>query len=240
MSKKVQRALHGPSWTEVILGAVLSLVLGVVIGAVLLIVRPVVVKKEMPKDAEREAGAVYYLEGSRDTSKARQAAAKRKAFAEGQSVTVTEEEINSLITPTATPAAAAAPKAGAKKENVAEKAKEKAAAATNEMLATGTPNFRIRNGEMQVGVPVTIGVAGVDTQVVVQAKGKSFTKNGDVFVFEPDELYLGSCPLHRIPFAAGFVRTKFLSSQPIPDDIAAAWKKLSSVTIEGNALKLTM
>ena len=36
-TKKVDRALHGPSWTEVILGAVLSIILGVVLGAALLV-----------------------------------------------------------------------------------------------------------------------------------------------------------------------------------------------------------
>jgi len=239
MSKKIDRAVHGPSWAEVILGAVLSLALGVVLGAVLLIVKPVAQVRELPKDADRDANAVYYVEGSKDTSWAKQALTKRKALVAGQSVTLTEEEINSLVTP-ATPAAAAAPKPDQKKANPADKAKEKAKEAASDMLATGAPNVRIRNGELQVGVPVTIGMAGVEQKVVVVARGKDFVKDGDVFVFQPTEVYLGSCPVDRIPFLSGYVRSKLLSSQPVPEDIATAWRKLTAVTVEGNTLKLSM
>ena len=120
MSKKIERAVHGPGWAEVILGAVLSAVLGVVLGAALLILKPIVVVKELPK--EPVAGAVYYVEGSRDTAKAKQALAKRKAFAQGQSVTVTEDEINSLAAPAA--AAPATPPPPKKGEKAAPKAEE--------------------------------------------------------------------------------------------------------------------
>src|SRR5436190_13777499 len=97
-TKKIQRAAHGPSWAEVILGAVLSLVLGVALGLVLLVLRPTKTVRELPKEADRDANLVYYVEGSKDTTKARQALAKRKAFAAGQSVSVIEDEINSLVT----------------------------------------------------------------------------------------------------------------------------------------------
>src|SRR6476660_757483 len=125
MSKKIDRAKHGPSWAEVILGAVLSLVLGVVIGAVLLILLPVEVAKEKPKEPNPKV--VYYIEGARDSNKAKQALAKRKAFVEGQSVTVTEDEINSLITPSG--AAAEPPKDAKAKDAKAKDAKAKDAKA---------------------------------------------------------------------------------------------------------------
>src|SRR5687768_17187418 len=105
MSIKIDRATHGPSWVEVILGAVLSAILGVALAAVLLIVRPVTPVKVMPKEADRDPKAVYYIEGSRDVTKGRQAPAKRKAFAEGQSVTVVEDELNALAAVQAIPAA---------------------------------------------------------------------------------------------------------------------------------------
>lgn len=230
MSTKIDRALHGPSWAEVILGAVLSLILGVVLGVVLLVLRPVVVAKEEPK--ERVRGVVYYIEGSRDPGRAREAAAKRNAFLAGQSVTVTEEEINSLIAPASAPTA---PKAGATK--APEKKDGDKAPANDGYVATGTPTVRIRDGALQVGVPVTIGL--VDQKVIAQARG-GFVKQGDVFVYEPETLYLGSCPVERVPFLANYVRDKFLASQPIPEDIKTAWAKLANVAIEGNALKLTM
>src|SRR5690349_8667857 len=133
MSRKIDRALRGPSWVEVILGALISLVLGVLIGALVLLFRPVVVVKEMPKEDARERDAVYFVEGSRDATKGREAAAKRKAFVEGQTVTVIEDELNALAGP---PATFARPKDGEKKAPPAP-AKEGAPAASDDMLAMG-------------------------------------------------------------------------------------------------------
>lgn len=244
MSKKIDRAAHGPSWTEIILGVVLSLVLGVVLGAVLLVMRPVVVAKEAPKDPDPKA--VYFIEGSRDTAKARQALAKRKAFVEGQSVTVTEDEINALAAPTPTPAPGA--KAGEKKADPKAKTDPKAkeaekaapaAAAADGAFAVGQPNFRVREGKVHIGVPVTINVLGLGEKVMAQASG-GIVKKGDLFVFDPDTLYIGSCPVQRLPMVAGYVRNAFIAAQPIPEDIKTSWMKLANVSIEGNAVKLTM
>lgn len=238
MSKKTDRALHGPSWTEVILGAFLSLILGAVIGAVLLVLRPTVTAKEEPK--EREKGVVYYIEGSRDASKAKQAAAKKQAFVAGQTVTVTEEEVNALLAPAPAAGAPTAPKDG--KAKTAEKGKEEAKdapanAAGSGYVTAGAPSVRIRDGAVQVGVPVTIDL--LSQRVIAQAKG-GFVKKGDVFVFEPETMYLGSCPVQRLPFVGNLVRDKVLASQPIPEDVVAAWKKLANVTVQGNAVTLTM
>ena len=231
MSRKTDRAKHGPGWVEVIFGAILSLILGAVLGALLLAFRPVVVVKEMPKPEARDASAVYFVEGSRDTAKGRDAAAKRKAFAEGRTVTVIEDELNAL----AGPAATFATKAGEKA-----KAPEKAPGATEDQtVATGTPNFRVREGALQVGVPVTLNLLGMSQRVVVQTRG-GFVKRGDVFVYEPDVFYVGSLPVQRIPILAKLAREHFLDSQQIPEDIKAAWPKLTSASIEGNVLHLTM
>lgn len=231
MSKKVDRANQGPGWGEVILGAVLSLLLGIALGAIFLVVKPVAQVKELPKEQDRKADTIYFVEGSRDTSKARQALAKRKAFVEGQSVTVTEDEINALVPAAKT--AAAAPAAGKKDEKAAPPP-----VVEPETLEVGMANFRIRDGVVQIGAPVTLNVLGVTQKVVVQGRG-GLVKRGDIFVFDPDEIYLGSCPVQRLPFVAGYVEKKFLAAQTIPEDIATAWKNLSDVSIEGNAVKLT-
>ena len=242
MSKKIAT---GPSWVEVILGAALSALLGVALGAVLLIARPVVTAKEMPKEADRDPRAVYYVEGSRDPGKARQAAAKRQAFVAGQSISVTEDELNALAAPAPGPGAPAAPKPGEKKgpdgkDPKAKDAKEAApAAGGDESFAVGAPNFRINSGVMQVGVPVTVNALGLGQKIIAQARG-GFTKEGNLFVYDPKELYLGSCPVQRLPFLSGYVRNKFVAGHPIPEDIKTAWAKLSNVAIEGNTLKLTM
>lgn len=243
MSKKINRATHGPGWGEVIFGAVLSAVLGVVLGVVVLVTKPVVSVKELPKPEERVRGTVYYVEGAQGGN-AKQALAKRKAFVEGQSVTVTEAEINALASPAGPAGAATPPPKSGEKAKAPEKAKagEKAAPATpssGEMLAKGPPNVRLRGGVMQVGLPVTLNVLGQSQKVLVQARGQ-FVKDGDVFAYHADELYFGSCPVQRLPYLSSYVHNKFLNAQAIPEDIATAWRKLANVAIEENALKLTM
>ncbi|MCX6956234.1 MAG: hypothetical protein NTV51_29215 [Verrucomicrobia bacterium] len=232
MSKKMDRKPHEPGWGEVILGAALSVVIGVVLGAVALVFKPVETVKELPK--EPVPGQTYFIEGSRDSSKAKQATAKRKAFALGSSGTlsIVEDELNSLAGPaTPAPVPAAKPKAGDKAAPAAP------SAPSGDALSAGTPNFRIRGGVVQIGFPVTIGL--LDTKVVVQAQGM-FAKRGNVFVFEPETLTVGSCPVQRLPYASTYVTKKFLASQTVAEDIAAAWPKVSAIAVEGNVLKLTM
>jgi hypothetical protein len=241
MSKKIDRALRGPSWIEVIFGALLSIVLGVVLGAVLMSVRPIAIVKELPKEADRDPKAIYYIEGTKDSTRGRQASAKRKAFVEGQSVTVTEDELN-VLAAAAVPPAAAKPAAPAPKPPEKSKGADKAAptpVVSDEILAAGTPNFRIRDSKLQIGVPVTFHALGVEQTVMVHTRG-TFAKNGDVFVYEPETFFVGSCPLQRFPYVINYVRNKFMTSQQIPADIKTAWTKLANVSIEGNALKLTM
>jgi hypothetical protein len=224
MAKKIDPATHGPSWAEIILGIVLSLGLGIVLGIGVLVARPIQTVKELPKEPDPKA--VYQVEGTRDAAKARQAPAKRAAFAKGQTVTVNEDELNTL---------ASAPAAPPPPTKAGEAPPPPPAAGA---LAPGAPNFRIRDGEMQVAVPVTISAIG--QKVTVMARGNSFVKQGDKFVFVPNQLYVGSCPVERIPFLSGYVRDKLLAPQPVPEDIAAAWPKLTNVTIEGNLLTLAM
>ena len=84
------------------------------------------------------------------------------------------------------------------------------------------------HGAVQIAVPVTFNVLGLTQEVTVLATG-NFVKKDAGFAFSPDTIYLGSCPMQRVPFAAGFVATKFLAAQPIPDDVAAAWPKCSII-----------
>lgn len=233
MSTKIDRTPHEPGWGEIILGAALSVALGAVLGAVSLVFKPVAVVKELPK--EPVATMTYFIEGSRDTAKAKQAAAKRKAFAQGSSgvFSILEDDLNTLAGPaTPPPAPAAKPKAG-------EKAEPAPAAPGGEMFVAGTPNFRIRDGLVQIGFPVTINALGADLKVIVQAQGKFLKKDG-VFAYVPESLVVGSCPVQRLPYASTYVTRKFLASQTIAEDISAAWPKLVNVAVEGNALKLTM
>ena len=219
MSKKIDRALNGPSWAEVILGAALSVVLGVALAALFFIFRPVAQVKELPK--EPAPGVIYYLEGSHDSAKARRLPNKQKLFLQGGSVTLSEDELTTFAAP-----APAAPPAPAKKPGAAPApapAAPVAAAAPTGMVTPGVPNFRIKDGVMHITVPVqvNVGLVGFTDTVLVQATG-GFAKRGDTFAFVPDSVYVGTCPVQRLPMVVGFMVKKYLAAQPVPEHIANA------------------
>jgi len=236
MSAKLDRTVHGPGWTEVILGAVLSIVLGAVIAAALLVARPVVTARQTPKAADVDPQAVTYIPGARDPGKVRSALAKRKAFGEGQSVTLAEEELNALG---ALPAATLASPAGELPPPAPAAAGGAKPAASEATFERGAANVRLHDGKLQVAVPVTVNLLGLKPQIIIQARG-GFEKQAAGFAYVPEVLYVGSLPVDRLPFVNGYVRGLLLDSVTTPEDLRAAWPKLASVTVEGRSLKLTM
>ncbi len=225
MSKKIDRALYGPGWLEVTLGAVLSVALGLVLAAAYLVFKPVTQVKELPK--EPALGMVYSIAGSQDPAKARQVASKQKIFAQGGSVSLKEDELNAAAAP-------AAPLAAPGKAALA--APEPA-----EVLSAGAPNFRLRGGLLQFSVPVRVRypLVGLDATFLIQATG-SFERSGDLFVYRPSQLYLGSCPVQRLPLVDEWVTDRMFNAGRFPAELVAAWGRLTGVTIEGDTLKLTM
>jgi len=104
-------------------------------------------------------------------------------------------------------------------------------------LDVGTLNARIHGGKIQLADTASFNVFTVTGSVIVQASG-TFEKNGSTYEFEPESFYVGGCPLQRFPVVRTWIMKKLLFTQPIPDDIAAAWSKLVDVTIEGSKLRL--
>lgn len=233
---KINKALYGPSMLEVVLGAALGLLVGVVFAGVYLVFKPVQQVKEMPKEPSRSM--VYYLPGSESSAKSKGWQAKQKQFLAGARIQVVEDELNawsaSLSSPPAKPAKPAdKPKPG-----------DKPAAKPDEPAPDGfvipaKPNFRIIGDKLQIGLKCTLNWYGYMTEVTVQATG-GFRKEGDQFVFAPDTVYLGSCPLHMLPAASTPLVDHIISKEKVSDEIGAAWAKLNQVTIEGGALKLAV
>ncbi|RXK55996.1 hypothetical protein ESB00_08995 [Oleiharenicola lentus] len=226
-NKKIEKALYGPSATEVALGALLGLLVGVFAACVYLVLKPVSTVKEMPKEPIR--GMLYYIAGSDSTAKGRTWSAKQKQFIAGTSVTLVEEELNAWATGTFT----AAPKpaaAGAKAEE--------AKATDNGIFQPGTPNFKFVNGKLQIGTKCVLNWYGLTTEVMVISTGV-FERSGDRFVFKAETLHLGSCPLHLLPSLSGPLFDHLVGKKKTPDDIKSAWVKLGDVVIEGTTLKLS-
>ncbi|MBL9202678.1 MAG: hypothetical protein JNL39_19350 [Opitutaceae bacterium] len=238
------KIVRGPTWAGVIFAGAASVVLGGALGAFLLAFRPVNAGKEMPPDNERKPGEVYYVEGTRDTAKARLAATKRKAFLDGQSVTLSEDELNVMAGPAPAPKPAAnqpkkgpepkaappPPKSPAKKSGEPEKEVES--------FVRGTPNFRLRENDVQIAVPITVNSLGLGSVVTVRTHGQ-FTKDGDVFRYDISDMWVGALHTDRLPFVRAWAREKFLT-QPLPEDLQAAWKKVAKITVGNGSLQLTV
>ncbi len=250
MSAKSKRGGYEPSWTEVTIGALLSVIIGATLGVVFLVFKPVITVKEIPKEDELDRSSVYYIEGSRDAAKSKLATAKRKTFAGGGSVVVDENELNSFGSAPGAPIKPVAPAPGTKASPAAKTPSPAAtpaaapgapAAAPADLFgyAPGAPNFRIHDSALQLGVPVKVTLYGLELTVVVQGRG-TFVKTGEKFAYEPAALQVGSCPVDRLPMARAFVMKKIFETQPVPEDIVKVWGNLSDVAVVGTALKLTM
>ncbi|MEO7599459.1 MAG: hypothetical protein ABIV50_11040 [Opitutus sp.] len=225
MKSKLRRKIDGPGWFEVIFGAALSLLLGVVLSAAFLIFKPVTTVKELPKEPDKKM--IYYIEGTRDSSKARDLASKRKLMTQsGATVVLNEDELNTLAIPPK-------PEAGPKKMELPQPV------AATETLVAKPANFRIREGVMQIGVPVTLSAYEMSTQLVLQTRG-GFVKQGDALIYQPTEFYLGSLPLQRMPEVQAAVTNYLFSKMTVPDDMVAAWKNVADASLAGPKLTVTV
>jgi hypothetical protein len=221
--KKIEKALYGPSTTEVALGAVLGLGAGLLAACVFLVFKPVAQVTELPKEPVR--GMMYFIPGSESGAKSRTWSAKQKQFIAGQSVEVVEDELNAWA------ASAFATTAVAKPEG--------AAAADGGIFQPGKPNFKIADGKLRIGFKCFINWYGLGREVFVITTG-GIVRSGDGFAFVPETVYLGSCPLHLIPAVPGPLVAHLLGKKKFSDEINSAWAKVDDVTLEGSTLKLTI
>jgi hypothetical protein len=230
-SRKIEKSQHGPGLAEVVLGAAFSVFLGAGLALGYLLLKPAWSGKDLPR---APSGTIFYVEGSRDSSYSKQWQRKRQLFIEGNSVALNEDELNAWMMAVTTPPEPERPVAGAKFTQVA-------APPSTGFFQLNTPNFRIREGVLQVGSKgaLNLELVGLKRQVIIQAAGK-FEKGDGGFVLVPDRFYVGSFPLHRLPGLSSQVLGIILGKMQIPEDLRAAWKKLANVTVEGNTLKLTM
>ncbi len=234
-----KREYHGPSLIEVVLGVALSLALGATMGVVFLILKPVTVAKDLPKETERVPGMIYYLEGGRDGAKGRLWKEKRKQFVDGKpgEIALVEDELNRWVTDGVKPKAPATPAPAAPAPGA------KPVAATEPVAESGIvfnpPNFRIRNGVLQMGMQTTITQFGETFPIVCFTQGK-FVKSGEGAAFDPEKVYVGSFPLHRFPGATSYIIRKANEAGWMPAEAVEAWSRVGDATIEDRTVKLTI
>jgi hypothetical protein len=239
--KKLERALYGPSLFEVTLGAVLSVGLGVVAAVGYLVYKPVETVKALPKEADRVPGQIYFVEGSKETGKAKQWRTKRKALAESTpgEIDLIEDELNAWFAPDVVAKPAPKPAAPGK---AAEPAAPVDEPLPDELVTWSHPSFRIADNSVQVSCSATFNplrMLALDVPLVVQANG-GFEKDGDEFVYSPKTFYVGSLPVHRIPGATSYLIKRAKESQAMPEQGIAAWKKVANVTVDGRVMKIAI
>ena len=263
--KKLEKALYGPSTWEVALGAVLGLLLGIVVACVYLVFRPILMVKDLPKEPaigavylltggqkpkEAPKNTVYFLSGSQDANKAKAWKTKQQKFlgTGAGEIILTEDELNAWALSLGAPASTTgpAPKGAPAKPGAPPPAKPGAppvaptpAAAPGGLITPATPNFRLHDGKMQITVKCTVNVAGFTADFLVVTVG-GFRKENDHFTFVPETFYLGSCPLHRLPATVAPVMKKIIDAATVPDEVRAAWAKLSDISFVNGMLKLAM
>jgi len=93
--------------------------------------------------------------------------------------------------------------------------------------------------KLQIGLKCTLNWYGLTRETTIIGTG-NFRKSGDTLEFVPDTLYLGSCPLHLLPGASGFLVSSITGKQKVSDEMRVALTKLTAVTIEDGALKLAV
>ncbi|HEY4299413.1 MAG TPA: hypothetical protein VGM73_00985 [Candidatus Didemnitutus sp.] len=242
--KKIEKALYGPSTTEVALGAVLGFVVGVLVAVVYLVGKPVQRVPVVPKDAV--ANVVYFIPGNENSVRGRAWQAKMKTLTNGGEVSFSEEELNAYAA-TLDPAPGDDKAAGDKKP--APKPAKPAAAKPGEpkgaevkqnadfFTASGVNFHILKNDKLQISLKCAINYYGIGTDTYVLATGV-FTRSGNGYIFDPETFYLGSCPLHKLPVGEAFITARILNSLKLPDN-ARAWEKITSIRIEGGQLKIT-
>lgn len=225
--KKIEKALYGPSMTEVALGAVLGLIAGVLVAAVYLVFKPVSQVKEMPEAEKQVKGMVYLIPGNESSAKSRGWQNKQKTILNNPTFTLdlVEDELNAWANTLAAPA----PAAPAGKEGAA-------APANAGIFNPGKPNFKVRDDKLQMSAKCVLNWYGLTKEVTVISTG-TFTKSGGSVVYAPETLYLGSCPVHMLPALANPLMSHLIAKEKVPEEVRAAWAKLDSVTIEKGTLK---
>ncbi|HVU18736.1 MAG TPA: hypothetical protein VHD32_17665 [Candidatus Didemnitutus sp.] len=240
--KKIEKALYGPSTTEVALGALLGFVLGVFVSIVYLVWKPVQRVPAIPKDAV--ANVVYFVPGNENSVRARAWQAKMKTLAAGGEASFSEEELNAFAA-TLDPAIAEdkpsdkdKKPAPAKPAKPGEAAKPADAKPNGEFFTANGVNFRIlKNDKLQISLKCGINYYGIGTDAFVLATG-SFMRSGNGYVFDADTFYFGSCPLHKLPVGEAFITARILNALKLPDNVRT-WDKITSIRIEAGQLKIT-
>jgi hypothetical protein len=205
-----------PGVFGIIIGAVLSTVLGALLGVLHLASQRVEVVAEAPK--EPAAGTRYFITGEPPKDSGRSMERKLDQLENpGAEVAFSEGELNAWSHQTFKP-------------TQLEEAEKNGAV----MIVAGRPNFRFVGKELQLGMENELVVFGSSAPLVLQARG-GFEHAGDKMRFKASEAYLGALPLHRLP--AGVLEAVGERFAPVaPKELAAVLDQASAISVADGQL----
>ena len=225
--------LRAPSLLEIVVGSILSVVLGAILAATILVLKPVEVLKEAPKDKELDATKVYYFEGRKEYTAGQRWRFKRDSLIQGHTIRVNEDELNTWIEEIY-PRLPVEIKVPAKPKAKANEPAPKKADGPMFSIETGTPNFRVTSDTLRIGVIYYINVFGNAFQIVVQSAG-TFEKprrDEDPIYYKPSALYIGSLPAHKLLMLKPLILRQVIDTFEFPADLQAVWAKLAEIKVE--------
>ncbi len=238
-------SLRVPSLYEVVIGSILAVVLGALVAASILLLKPVEILTEAPKDKALDPTRVYYLQGRKDYTASQRWRFKRDSLTQGHTVTVSEDELNAWVEeiypklPIETKPRTTKPAA----KKAGDKAPAKKPEPAQPFIQTGTPNFRLTSDALRVGVVYYVNLFGYASfEVVAQCDGTfEKPKRGDEPVyFRPSTFYLGSLPVHKLLGLKRIIFGRVVDTFEFPADLEATWAKLDAVRVEKRELVLAM
>lgn len=241
-------SLRAPSLIEIFVGSILAVLLGALVAATVLLLKPVEVLTEAPKDKSLDATKIYYMQGRKDYTAGQRWRFKRDSLVQGHSVRMSEDELNAWIEdiyPKLPIENKQAPKPSdkAKVKKKVDKDRLPTPDASGPFIQTGTPNFRITSDSLRVGVVYYVNVLGYASfPVVAQCDGtfEKPKKGDEPFAFRPTTFYLGSLPVHKLLMLKAIIFGQVVNTFELPADLESIWSKLADVRVEKRELLLGM
>lgn len=213
MASRVNRKAPGP--LSACFSGLVTVALGSVLAALHLASLPVAVVRAEPK--ERVAGVRYFFEGASPGSSDGWKG-KFSALAEdGGEVSLSEGDLNGWA------------RASFESVTLDEEAKK-----STVVIIAGTPNFRIKDDLLQVGLVNTFNFFGHEAPLVLQATG-DFERGGIGWVFRPSEALIGQLPLHRVPAILPLVASRF-GGRDVPAEVDRILNSAKEVAVRDGTL----
>ncbi len=220
--KKKTEQQKGPKLYEVVIGAILSLILGGLLAVIYLVLQPVEEVAQFPPEEAREKGKVYFKPGQVGRAGEFNWRPKQAAFEAGASGTIelVEQEINQWVS-----------------VEFSDLEDEDYPDAGMFFIAPRSLNFRVGDGRFQIASDLDWTVFGYTHTLKAHAIG-TFVRGNGSFAFEPEEMYIGGFTVPRTgDFGPTLIRRVVEVLDP-SQDLRESWAAVSEVSIVEDQLIL--